>query len=135
MSWALRCPQEEHKIDRFHVKCAITTADGRIAVYARGRVAGMREQIKTLVLYFRPTLGANGWTVERDGYAEVFPTLMCRQLDHIQRSSNTLINVQDTPDDDNFEVTSINLEVKRRDGKHQLHKFHSVDQLVDKPGL
>lgn len=93
MQWCLRLPQEQHKIDRFHVKCAITMPDGKIAVLARGRVEGMKEQIKTLIVYFRVDKTPEGYRTTLDKYQEVFPTVFPRQLDFIQRNSNTILNV------------------------------------------
>ena len=37
----------------------------------------------------------------------IFPTIFSRQLDHLKASGPHLITVQDTPDDEQFEVFSI----------------------------
>ena len=41
MEWVLSKKSEEHKIDRFHIKCATVKEDGSIAVVARGRTVDM----------------------------------------------------------------------------------------------
>jgi len=68
MKWALVLPHYFHKIDRFHLKSAITLADGRVAVYARGRPEGIKEQIMTLVLFFRVYSNDEGWSLDFDDY-------------------------------------------------------------------
>ena len=40
MYWAMHLTNEEHKVDRLHLKCATTLGDDRIAVVARGRKEG-----------------------------------------------------------------------------------------------
>ena len=40
MYWAMTLTNEEHKVDRLHLKCATTLGDDRIAVVARGRKEG-----------------------------------------------------------------------------------------------
>lgn len=52
MEWCYKRNQEDHKIDRFHVKCAAVMGDGSIAVVARGRTPGMLMQVSTIVLRF-----------------------------------------------------------------------------------
>jgi hypothetical protein len=53
MEWALKMEQTEHTLDRFHLMCGVELADDRIAIMARGRLPGMRENIASLILYFR----------------------------------------------------------------------------------
>jgi hypothetical protein len=60
MEWVLKMEQSEHTLDRFHLKCGVTMADDRIAIMARGRLPGMREQIASLILYFKIWKTADG---------------------------------------------------------------------------
>lgn len=124
MEWVCKLDQTDHKVDRFHLKCAITMADDRIAVVARGRLPNMREQIASLILYFRIAKVDGKWTATFESPQVIWPTIFPRQLDHIQRCSDTLIVVQDTADNEPFEAYSLNTVVKRRDGKYQVHKKH-----------
>lgn len=60
MEWVLKMEQSEHTLDRFHLKCGVAMADNRIAIMARGRLPGMREQIASLILYFAISKDAEG---------------------------------------------------------------------------
>jgi len=53
MKFVLKMSQAEHTLDRFHLKCGVAMADDRIAIMSRGRLPGMRENISSLILYFR----------------------------------------------------------------------------------
>lgn len=64
MEWCLERKQEDHKIDRFHIKCAQVMNDGSIAVVARGRTPGMKMQVTTIVLRFDVDYVANKWTMK-----------------------------------------------------------------------
>jgi len=39
----------------------------------------------------------------------IFPSIFCRQLDHLQACGTNLIMVQDTPDEEKFEAFSIDM--------------------------
>ena len=60
MEWCFERKAEDHKIDRFHIKCAEVMNDGSIAVIARGRTSGMKMQVSTIVLRFDVVHNANG---------------------------------------------------------------------------
>jgi hypothetical protein len=60
MEWCFERKVEDHKIDRFHIKCAEVMNDGSIAVIARGRTSGMKMQVSTIVLRFDVVHNANG---------------------------------------------------------------------------
>ena len=84
MEWALVKKSEDHKIDRFHIKCATVMDDGSIAVVARGRTVGMKMQVSTIILRFDVKFLDGHWTLHmRNDVAKAFPTIFCRQLDHI----------------------------------------------------
>jgi hypothetical protein len=84
MTWALNKPSTEHKIDRFHIKCATVMEDGSIAVVARGRTEGMKMQVSTIILRFDVKFADGKWILTmREKVDIAFPTIFCRQLDHI----------------------------------------------------
>lgn len=60
MEWVIKMEQKDHNLDRFHLKCGVAMDDNRIAIMARGRLPGMREQIASLILYFSISKDANG---------------------------------------------------------------------------
>jgi hypothetical protein len=62
MEWVLKMEQNEHTLDHFHLKCGVAMADDRIAIMARGRLPGMRENIASLILYFRVKKENEHWT-------------------------------------------------------------------------
>ena len=71
-------------------------ADNRIAIMARGRLPGMREQIASLILYFTISKGPDGkWNAAFDATAIqiIWPTIFPRQLDPMQRCNDTLVMV------------------------------------------
>lgn len=126
MDWVLKMEQTQHNLDRFHLKCAVAMADNRIAVMARGRLPGMREQIASLILYFRITKTNEGqWQAKWEDPQIIWPTIFPRQLDHMQRAGDKLVLVQDTADNDPFEAFSVSTTMKRKDGKYQVHLKHS----------
>jgi len=81
MEYAMTLLQTTHKIDRLHLKTAIVQADGTIAVFARGRTEGMKQQISGLILYFKVTQAEGKYAVELAKTQRVFPSIFCRQLD------------------------------------------------------
>lgn len=83
MEWCFERRVEDHKIDRFHIKCAEVMNDGSIAVIARGRTSGMKMQVSTIVLRFDVVHNANGkiTLTMRQHIQLMFPTIFCRQLD------------------------------------------------------
>jgi hypothetical protein len=125
MEWVLKMEQSQHTLDRFHLKCGVTMADDRIAIMARGRLPGMREQIASLILYFKISKGADGkWNAVFEQPQIIWPTIFPRQLDHMQRSNDTLVMTNDTADNEPFEVFSVSTTRKRKEGKYQVHKKH-----------
>lgn len=94
MEWVLKMEQTQHTLDRFHLKSGVTMADNRIAIMARGRLPGMREQIASLILYFTISKGPDGkWNAAFDATAIqiIWPTIFPRQLDPMQRCNDTLV--------------------------------------------
>ena len=123
--WVLKMEQTQHTLDRFHLKCGVAMSDNRIAVMARGRLPGMREQIASLILYFRVSRNPEGkWNAVFETPQIIWPTIFPRQLDHMQRCSDMLVMVQDTADNEPFEAFSVSTTKKRKDGKYQVHKKH-----------
>jgi len=119
MDWVIKMEQSQHTLDRFHLKCAVAMADNRIAVMARGRLPGMREQIASLILYFKVNRAADGkWTATFETPQVIWPTIFPRQLDYMQRCGDTLVMVQDTADNEPFECFSVSTTQKRKDGKY-----------------
>lgn len=61
MYFAYKKLQTDHKLDRFHFKCAVAfPAKKQICVMCRGRIEGMREQISGLLLFFDVKKNADG---------------------------------------------------------------------------
>jgi len=86
---------------------------------ARGRLPGMREQIASLILYFKVNRAADGkWTATFETPQVIWPTIFPRQLDYMQRCGDTLVMVQDTADNEPFECFSVSTTQKRKDGKY-----------------
>ena len=54
------------------------------------------------------------------------PTIFVRQLDYMTYTSNQIICVQDTPDEMNFQLVTIDIDKKRKCGVNQQHKFYNV---------
>ena len=127
MQWVLIMTQAEHTLDRFHLKCGVAMADDRIAIFARGRLPGMRENIASLILYLRVQKVSERWTATYETPQIAWPTMFPRHLDHMQRVDDTLILVQDTADNEPFEVYSISSTEKRKDGKYQIHTKHYIE--------
>lgn len=67
--------------------------DDRIAVVARGRLSGMKENIASLLLYFRVQRINEKWTCKMEEPQIIWPTAFPRHLDHIQRVDDTLVIV------------------------------------------
>ena len=79
MEWCFERRQEDHKIDRFHVKCAEVMNDGSIAVVARGRTPGMKMQVSTIVLRFDVEYSGLRWKMKMRPHVQLlFPTIFCR---------------------------------------------------------
>lgn len=140
MYWSFGMRPEDHKIERFHIKGALIMDHETICVSARGRLEGMKEQIAQLFLYLKVTKGEDGkYKVEfvknADGSFKIqktFPTIFPRQLDTPQKSASRIVTVQDTPDEEAFEIVSVNTEEIRPDGRIQ-HTFHCANKPVDAP--
>jgi hypothetical protein len=124
MEWVLKMEQAEHTLDRFHLKCGIAMGDDRIAIMARGRLPGMRENIASLLLYFRVKKENGKWTATFETPQIIWPTCFPRHLDHIQRVGDRLVVVQDTADNEPFEAFNFSTTQKRKDGKYQVHQKH-----------
>jgi hypothetical protein len=111
MQWCFEQTAEEHKIDRFHIKCAEVMNDGSIAVVARGRTPGMKMQVTTLVLRFDVDHLPNGkMSLRRRPEPQLlFPTIFCRQLDHVQRYDDHLVVVNDNSVEDEMAIMDLHL--------------------------
>ena len=118
--WAMELQQATHTIDRLHIKSGIAMDDGTISVVGRGRIAGMVEQICGVVLNFKvrkdPETGK--YSLSHEGTQRYFPSIFCRQLDHLGKMRNKIVMTQDTPDEEKFEAFSLDLTVKRSDGNN-----------------
>lgn len=118
--WALELQQSTHTIDRLHIKSGIAMDDGSINIVGRGRIQGMVEQIGGIVLNFKvrkdPETGKYSLSHQRT--QRYFPSIFCRQLDHLGKMKNKIIMTQDTPDEEKFEAFSLDLGVKRSDGNN-----------------
>lgn len=97
MTFAYKKLQAEHKIDRFHFKCAVAIpSKNQICVMCRGRLDGMKEQISGLLLFYnvsKKTDGSNEWQLTFDSsnvdhVKRCFPTIFVRQLDYMQRAGD-----------------------------------------------
>ena len=129
VEWAFRCDREKHKVDRFHVKSATAVpSQNEIHVCARGRLEGMREQITTLLLVFK--VSGDGLKIisseEKLSVLRLWPIIFPRQLDYMENCGKMVYMVQDTPDNEPFEVVAVDLQTKRRDGIHQKHNLREV---------
>ena len=103
-------------------------ANNKIAVFARGRPKGLSLQVTGLLLLFGVNKVDGKYKLELEDKQRVFPSIFSRQLDHLKVCNNTLIMVQDTPDDmDTFEAYAIETKEMRRDKvnlKHSKHLFN-----------
>ena len=127
--WAFKCEREKHKIDRFHVKCATALPSrNEIHVVARGRLENMREQITTLILVFKVSNDGLKITSSDDKLSvlRLWPIIFPRQLDYMESNGKWLYMVQDTPDNEPFEVVAADVTTKRRDGVHQAHHIREL---------
>lgn len=106
--------------------------DKSIAVVARGRYPGMREAVSTLFLRFDVRREGEHYKLEmREKIERAFPTIFPRQLDHMQRVASKLILVQDTADQDDFQIMCVDMLAMRRDGNNQVHKVLNVKNLKE----
>ena len=133
MYYAMELSAATHKMDRLHVKSAVTLDSGSICVFARGRLDGMVEQISGLLLHFKPIRNAEDgkYRLELEKQQRVFPSIFCRQLDFMQKHRSKVIVVQDTADEEKFEAFSIETTdgIFRCDNvcqKHMRHIFQPV---------
>lgn len=85
MTWAMELKQEEHKVDRLHIKGGIALENGDIAIVARGRKEGQVEQISGLIFYFKVNKSAESgaYSLSLKTIQRVFPSIFCRQLDFV----------------------------------------------------
>jgi hypothetical protein len=79
----------------------------------RGRVKDMREQISGLLLFFDVVKTDGKYSLVFDATQEkhvrrCFPTIFVRQLDYMQRSGENIVCAQDTPDEMNHQLVSVN---------------------------
>ena len=82
--------------------------NGNIVVVGRGKPKSVAQQITGLIIEFTvskdPVSGAYTLTPVREKDPKrVFPSIFCRQLDHIKQIKNKIVLVQDTADGDNFD--------------------------------
>ena len=62
----------------------------------------------------------------KDDLQRHFPSLFPRQLDQLQCIGNSLLMVQDTPDEEAFEVFSIDMKEKRTTQTYHQKHFRSI---------
>lgn len=68
--------------------------DNRIAIMARGRLPDMKEQVASLLLYFKIGKDEAGkWTATLDQKQIIWPTIFPRQLEDLKRCNDTLVMV------------------------------------------
>ena len=128
MDWAFESTMEQHGIDRLHIKSAVTMPDGNIAVVARGRPKNLLMQITGLVLVFTVEKVEGKYKLKMDKQERIFPSIFCRQLDHLQACGTNLIMVQDTPDEEKFEAFAIDMAQMRKDGVNKFHMKHFFEK-------
>ena len=78
MEWVLKMEQTQHNLDRFHLKCGVAMNDNIIVVMARGRLPNMREQVASLLLYFKINKCYGKWTAFLDRKQVIWPTIFLR---------------------------------------------------------
>lgn len=140
MYFAYKKLQTEHKLDRFHFKCATAfPAKKQICVMCRGRIEGMREQISGLLLFFDVRKNAEGkYELGFDTSPEnidrhvkrCFPTIFVRQLDYMQKAGDAIVCAQDTPDEMNFQLVSVETQKKRKCNVNLQHRFYNVQETA-----
>merc|ERR1712110_986878 len=100
---------DSHGIDRLHLRSAVTTPDGKIAVVGRGRPKNVVMQITGLIMIFGVAKVEGKYKLDLEKVERIFPAIFCRQLDLLQACGTNLIMVQDTPDEEKFEAFSIDM--------------------------
>jgi len=60
----------------------------------------------------------------RKDVAKAFPTIFCRQLDHVQRVGEKILVVNDTSQEEDFAIMNIQTKTLRRDKEHIMHTEH-----------
>ena len=65
----------------------------------------------------------------RKDVAKAFPTIFCRQLDHVQRVGEKILVVNDTSQEENFAIMNIQTKTLRRDREHIMHTEHTLINL------
>lgn len=65
----------------------------------------------------------------QNNVAKAFPTIFCRQLDHIQRVSEKILVVNDTSQEEDFMIMNIQTKTLRRDKEHIMHTEHQLKNL------
>lgn len=56
----------------------------------------------------------------------LWPIIFPRQLDYMENCGKMIYMVQDTPDNEPFEVVAVDLVMKRKDGIHQKHSIRDI---------
>ena len=135
MYFAYKEYQTNHKLDRFHFKCAVAfPTKKQIVVMCRGRIDGMREQISGLLLFFDVAKVDGKYELKFDTSPDnidkhvrrCFPTIFVRQLDYMQKAGDSIVCAQDTPDEMNFQLVSVDTQRKRKCGINLQHRFYNV---------
>lgn len=130
MEWCFERKQEDHRIDRFHVKCAQVMGDGSIAVVARGRTPGMKMQVTTIVLRFDVEYSDLKWKMKmRPQVQLLFPTIFCRQLDYVQRYTDHLVVVNDNSNEEEMAIMDMQLNpsaMRRNLTEFNIHTEHKL---------
>ena len=65
----------------------------------------------------------------RKDVAKAFPTIFCRQLDHVQRVGEKILVVNDTSQEEDFAIMNIQTKTLRRDKEHIMHTEHTLKNL------
>lgn len=134
MDWALEWKNDQHELTRLHIKTAITMENGNILVVARGKPKSVTQQISGLLLEFKVEKDDKGkYKLEPiTPVKRIFPSIFCRQLDHIKKVKEKIIITMDTADGDNFEAFSIDTTegVYRSDNVCQKHSRHIFSEQI-----
>jgi len=85
-------------------------------------------QISGLVLIFGVSKEGEKYKLTLDSTEQIFPSIFCRQLDHLQACGTNLVLVQDTPDEEKFEAFSIDMSQMRSDGRNKKHCKHFFEK-------
>ena len=83
MTLPLNLSQDDHGIDRLHLKAGIAVDNTHIAIFAMGKPKEFTGSLTGLQLMIKVTFEAGEYKLELVHERRVFPTVFCRQLDHV----------------------------------------------------